>query len=167
MGTSYIRIQRPGGPDYSDFCSDLVSAASTWNQLAGLLVVKINGAEVTSASPGPYSGSSITVKFEMSPRLQDFMAANPDVDLTYSYEAFCDDGPAHPDPGSGGVTHNLEITIDRITACSGGASTAVEPFDVVMSTPTNRALFDATCAPYGNNSGITQRQLSFSTIIDP
>lgn len=139
--------------DWGAFCADVTSAAATWLKIPGL-TVKVNGTVVTSSTLGSYSSPPV-VTFEFSSRLQDYLAANPDVSITYAYGVRCDPPPFNPQTGSGTASHGSTVTPPRNTTCAGTKDTQVS-IDIKMEASPSRALFTSECCtPLGLHCGVT------------
>ena len=89
------------------------------------------------------------------------------MEIVYDYESFCDSVPRLPEPGSGSVTNGGSVTINRITGCSGGAGTIIEPFTITMRRTGGGYLFNSTCSPWGTNQNITTRTATFAFNLEP
>lgn len=149
---------------YEEFCEFLANNGANWNQLEGLLTVKINGAAVTSSDAGDFTGG-VTISFEFSATLQRFLDENTDVTITHEWETVCSGVPKLPTTGSGSVTHNGSVSVPFVNNCGGEYREA--SMMITMTTPTLRNLFDTTCSPWGTNQGITTRTVNLAFDIFP
>lgn len=152
------------GFTYQEFCDIIADNAAIWNQLDGLLVVKINGTPVAQNDAGDFTGG-VTVSFEFSASLQQFLDENTDVTISYEWETVCSGVPKLPVTGSGSVTHNGTVFVPFTDNCGGDYREA--DMILTMTTPTNRALFDTTCSPWGKNQGISARTVYFTFSMYP
>lgn len=156
--TSLTAEAVPDNP-YEEFCDLLANNGGYWNQLDGLLAVKINGTTVTANDAGDFTGG-VTVSFEFVSSLQQFLDDNPDVTISYAWESVCSGVPKRPETGSGTVAHNGSVSVPFTDNC-GGDHREVN-FTITMTTPTLRALFNDTCSPWGTNQGISSRSVYFN-----
>lgn len=139
--------------DWGDFCASITASSSLWTKIPGL-TVKANGTTITSPTLGNYASPPV-ISFEFSARLQDYLEANPDVSITYSYGVRCDPPPFNPQTGSGTATHGSTVTPPRNTTCAGTKDTQVT-LDIKMEASPSRNLFtDECCTPLGLHCSVT------------
>jgi hypothetical protein len=158
------RINTGGaGYDYSTYCSTLNSISvgcPYWG--ADIL---INGYNYACNNIADITGGIANITYTINSVLQQFMADNPDVTVTYQNHMECEDGPANVyDSAVTNFTNGATAVLTR--NCSSGF--ALVTITLKISTPTNRQLFyDSCCVPYGLICDpITQLQVIFSFNLD-
>lgn len=150
--------------EWEEFCQVIYDSSGIWNQFGSLITFEVEGIQVTGSSAGTYTGS-VTVSWELSPALVAYLADNTDVEISYAWDSVCTGVPKLPDTGSGTITASGSTTVTFSNNCGGDNREAT--FVVTMTTPTNRALFDSECTPYGQNIGVTSKSATFTFVMEP
>ena len=150
---SYLSQNAGTSYDYSAFCSSYGLGNCS---IPGLSVL-LNSTAYTCDSYNQINSASVTVTFNWTAALQNYLANNTDVTLYYlATNITCSSGrPKRQADQSGYLTINGQtITINR-NACDSSTYTTDVTLTVVMTTPTSRFLFnDICCIPYGNACGV-------------
>jgi hypothetical protein len=160
---AYRIITGGAGYDYSAYCAALNSGSmgcAFWG--ADIL---INGSNYACNNIADITGGVANITYTINSTLQQFMADNPDVTVTYQNHMECENGPANVyDSAVTNFTNGATAVLTR--NCSSGF--ALVTITLTISTPTNRQLFYNTCCvPYSYACGsITQLQAIFSFNLD-
>jgi hypothetical protein len=140
--------------DWEDFCAAITAASATFVKIPGL-TIKFNGTEIYLDTLGTYLEQP-TITFEFAPRLKDYLDANPDVSITYDFEAICGHVPAQAIYDAGEVTDGFSIIFPRNTNCDSRPIETENHLTVKMEASPSRYLFqDECCTPYASHCSVS------------